>query len=253
MLDFTGRTVVITGAAGGIGSAMVELLRELGASIVGCDRDEAGLSALRVDRSVTFDLGDGAAVTRAAAEILDGGPVPHAIISNAGVTTAETLRDVDDAVFDAEIAQNLTGAATFSRAFLPAMREVGGGAFVFVSSVNALAHFGNPAYAAAKAGLGAWMRAIATEEGTAGIRANAVVPGSVETAAWAARIEADPGILDDIRGLYPLGRLVSPREVAMAATFLASPLAGGITGVSLNVDAGLTAGNLPFLKRIMEV
>ena len=94
---------------------------------------------------------------------------------------------------------------------------------------------------------------LGTEEGTASIRANAVVPGSVETAAWAARIKADPGILDDIRGLYPLGRLVSPREVAMAATFLASPLAGGITGVSLNVDAGLTAGNLPFLKRIMEV
>ncbi len=253
MLDFAGRTVVITGAAGGIGSAMVGLFRDLGASIIACDRDADGLARSGAARTARFDLSDNAAVTRAAAEILEGGPVPDAVISNAGVTTAETLADVDDSTFDAEIAQNLTGAATFSRAFLPAMRDAGGGAFVFVSSVNALAHFGNPAYSAAKAGLNAWMRAIATEEGAAGIRANAVVPGSVQTAAWAARIEADPGVLDDIRGLYPLGRLVTPREVAMAAAFLASPLAGGITGVTLNVDAGLMAGNLPFLRRIMEV
>jgi NAD(P)-dependent dehydrogenase (short-subunit alcohol dehydrogenase family) len=253
MLDFAGRTVVITGAAGGIGSEMVGLFRELGAAIVACDRDGEGLARLSAERRVAFDLADNDAVSRAAGDILDGGAVPAAVISNAGVTTAETLAGVDDALFDAELAQNLTGAATFSRAFLPAMRAAGGGAFVFVSSVNALAHFGNPAYAAAKAGLGAWMRAIATEEGAAGIRANAVAPGSVRTAAWAARIAADPGILDDVRGLYPLGRLVTPREVAMAAAFLASPLASGITGVTLNVDAGLMAGNLPFLKRIMEV
>ncbi len=94
------------------------------------------------------------------------------------------------------------------------------------------------------------MRAIATEAGRDGVRSNAIVPSSIRTAAWDHRLKVDPTILDRISRLYPLGRLVTPEEVAHAALFLASPLASGITGVALNVDAGLTAGNLPFVDAI---
>lgn len=250
MIDFTGRTVVVTGAAGGIGSALVRRFADLGAEIVACDRDAEGLEATGVSRRFVFDLTDRAATAEAVARILRTGPTPWAIVSNAGFTRAETLAAVDDAALDAETAVNLVAPAALSRGFLPALRAAGGGAFVFVSSVNALAHFGNPAYSAAKAGLNAWMRAIAVEEGAHGIRANAVIPGSVQTAAWDHRIAAMPRVLDQIRGLYPLGRLVTPDEVAAAVAFLASPAAGGITGATLNVDAGLMAGNLPFLERI---
>jgi NAD(P)-dependent dehydrogenase (short-subunit alcohol dehydrogenase family) len=125
-----------------------------------------------------------------------------------------------------------------------------GAAFVFVSSINANAHFGNPAYSAAKAALHAWMRAIATEEGKNGIRANVVVPGSIKTPAWAHRLEQNPAIMDAVSRLYPLGRLVEPIEVARAVAFLASPQASGITGAAIPVDAGISAGNLPFLDQI---
>jgi NAD(P)-dependent dehydrogenase (short-subunit alcohol dehydrogenase family) len=130
------------------------------------------------------------------------------------------------------------------------MQSRGRGVFVFISSVNALAHFGNPAYSAAKAGLVAYARAIATEYGQHGIRANTLCPGSVRTAAWDHRLARDPGVLARVSRLYPLGRIVEPIEVANAAVFLASPLSSGITGVTLPVDAGLTAGNLPFIEQI---
>ena len=92
--------------------------------------------------------------------------------------------------------------------------------------------------------------AIATEEGKNGIRANVVVPGSIRTGAWDHRIAQHPGILASVSRLYALGRLVEPAEVARAVVFLASPAASGITGATLNVDAGLLAGNLPFLEQI---
>ncbi len=94
------------------------------------------------------------------------------------------------------------------------------------------------------------MRAVATEEGRNGIRANAITPGSVRTMAWDHRIERDPEILGKVGALYPLRRMVEPAEVARAAAFLASPLSSGITGTVLPVDAGISAGNLPFLEQI---
>ncbi|TIM22810.1 MAG: SDR family oxidoreductase, partial [Mesorhizobium sp.] len=168
-----------------------------------------------------------------------------------GWTRAETLADVSTAALDHEMDLNFRSAALLSQALLPVMRNQPlGAAFVFISSVNAQAHFGNPAYAAAKAALNAWMRAIATEEGRNGIRANAVIPGSIRTGAWEHRLAHKPEILAAVGKLYPLGRLVEPVEVARAAVFLASPFASGITGTTLNVDAGLMASNLPFLDQI---
>ena len=131
------------------------------------------------------------------------------------------------------------------------MKARGSGALVFISSVNALAHFGNPAYAAAKAGVNVFARAIAVECGRAGLRANAVCPGSIRTPAWTHRLARDPAVMDKLQRLYPLQRVVEAREVAEAVAFLASDRASGITGVSLPVDAGLTAGCLPFIDDVL--
>ncbi len=249
-VDFRGGRVVVTGAGGGVGRALVEVLSSADASIVACDVEGADLSAPAIVERHRFDLLDQPAVQRAAHAILAGG-APCAVISNAGWTRAETLEAVTADALDREMSLNFRGAAMLSQALLPAMRGCPGGAsFVFVSSVNALSHFGNPAYSAAKAALGAWMRAIATEEGRHGVRANAVVPGSIRTGAWDHRIAGKPEILARVKRLYPLGRLVDAAEVARAAVFLASPAASGITGATLNVDAGLSAGNLPFLDLI---
>ena len=250
MIDFEGRRVVITGAAGGIGRSLVETFAACGAAVVACDVEGADLSAPGIAEAHHFDLLDDAAVGKAA-ETIEAGGAPGAVISNAGWTRAETLADVSRDALSHELDLNLRSAAVLSQALLPSMRgQAKGAAFVFISSVNALAHFGNPAYAAAKAGLLAWMRAIATEEGRHGVRANAITPGSVRTAAWDHRLERDPAIADSVAKLYPLGRMVEPAEVARAAAFLASPMASGITGTTLPVDGGILAGNLPFLEQI---
>ena len=131
------------------------------------------------------------------------------------------------------------------------MAERGSGNVVFISSVNGLMHFGNPAYSAAKAGLIAYAKAIAVERGARGVRANVVCPGSVRTPAWDHRLAADPALLGKVLPHYPLGRLVTPEEVANATLFLASPAAAGITGIALAVDAGLTAGNLRFIDEVL--
>lgn len=250
MIDFGGRRVVITGAAGGIGRALVETFATCGAAVIACDREGTDLAATEISEAHHFDLLDDAAVMRSAELICEKG-TPAAVISNAGWTRAETLADLSRDALSHELDLNLRSAAVLTQALLPAMRgQPAGAAFVYISSVNAFAHFGNPAYAAAKAGLIAWMRAIATEEGRHGIRANAVAPGSVRTAAWDHRIERDPDIAQRIARLYPLGRLVEPVEVARTAAFLASPLASGITGATVPVDGGILAGNLPFLEHI---
>ena len=251
MIDFEGERVVITGAGGGVGRALVEVFSNLGAAVVACDLPGTDISDDRVQETHRFDLLDEQALDDSAARILDRG-TPGAVISNAGWTRAEALDEVTAELLAREMALNFESAARISKALIPAMRHrPAGAAFVFVSSVNAAVHFGNPAYAAAKAALQAWMRAIATEEGRNGIRANAVVPGSINTPAWTHRLEEKPAIMKAVSRLYPLGRLVEPIEVAHTAAFLASPLASGITGALIPVDAGISAGNLPFLDQIV--
>jgi NAD(P)-dependent dehydrogenase (short-subunit alcohol dehydrogenase family) len=218
-----GQWVVITGAAGGIGGAMVKAFRNAGARVVACDRAVQALEAVDAERREAFELTDPDACKAALERIEYTIGVPDAVVSNAGYTRAETFDQVDDEVWANEIAINLTGARNVTAPLLPKMRSRGRGVFVFVSSVNALAHFGNPAYSAAKAGLVAYSRAIATEYGRHGVRANTLCPGSVRTASWDHRLARDPGVIDRVSRLYPLGRIVEPIEVANAAVFLASP------------------------------
>lgn len=253
MMDYQGKRVVITGAAGGVGRALTATFSRLGAEVIALDVDAAGLDALGAHRAVTVDLTNKAATEDALERIVAEGGAPDVVVGNLGWTRAETLDQLTDESMLHELNINLAAAMRLSRALLPALLEKAGStpvAFVFISSVNAHAHFGNPAYSAAKAGLEAWARAIATEHGPHGIRANVIAPASIRTAAWDHRFEKDPDIGRAIARLYPLGRMVDPVEVANAAAFLASPLASGITGITLPVDCGLMASNLGFLDAI---
>ena len=242
MFGLEGRRVLVTGSGGGIGTALCAAFRAAGAHVVAADR-EPGAELL-------FDLADAAATAAAMAQLLEGG-APDIVVANAGWTRAETFADLPPAAFDAELSINLSGAWRLLEPLLPAMRKRGGGAVTFVASVNALLHYGNPAYAAAKAGMLALMRGIAVEWGGGGIRANAVCPGSVLTPAWDHRLKRDPGLAAKVLAHYPLGRLATPQEVANAVLFLSSPLAASISGAALPVDAGLSAGNLGFFRDVL--
>jgi NAD(P)-dependent dehydrogenase (short-subunit alcohol dehydrogenase family) len=247
-----GKTVLISGAGGGIGQSLVKAFRDAGASVVGADREASMLEGLDLVGRVYFDQADPKATRASVERYLGEHGAPDAVVSNAGFTRAEHFGQVDDDVWASELAINLNGAYAMTDPIVNAMAKRGSGSLVFISSVNALAHFGNPAYAAAKAGLVAYAKAIAVERGGEGVRANVVAPGSVRTPAWDHRLAGDPTLLDNVLPHYPLGRMVLPVEVANAALFLCSDAASGITGTVLPVDAGLMAGNLRFVDEVLR-
>jgi NAD(P)-dependent dehydrogenase (short-subunit alcohol dehydrogenase family) len=247
-----GRTVLISGAGGGIGRVLVETFVQAGAQVIGGDRDPGMLNGLPLAGRVIFDQAEPAATRQAISSYIAEQGAPDAVIANAGYTRAEHMGQLDDEIWASEMAINLNGAYALVDPILAAMAARGRGNVVFISSVNGLQHFGNPAYSAAKAGLIAYAKAVAVELGARGVRANVVAPGSVRTAAWDHRLEADPRLLDKVLPHYPLGRMVVPEEVANAALFLASDAASGITGVTIPVDAGLTAGNYRFVKEVLK-
>jgi NAD(P)-dependent dehydrogenase (short-subunit alcohol dehydrogenase family) len=249
--EFEGKSVVITGAGGGLGTALVSLFAERGARVVGCDQSMEALASPGIASRHIFDLLDPASIETAAQAILDKDGVPDVLINNAGWTRAETLASLTPEAIERELDLNLTGVMNFADPLVKAMSRRGAGSVVFISSVNALSHFGNPAYAAAKAGINAYAKAIAVELGRSGVRANVVAPGSIRTAAWDHRLAKNPEIMDRLKRLYPLGRIVNASEVAEAVAFLASDRASGITGAVLPVDAGATAGYLPFIDDIL--
>ena len=250
MFGLDDKHVVISGAGGGIGRSLVSAFQVAGARVTACDRDAALLEALDGVVKFVFELTDADATARAVATIVAEQGTPDVLVSNAGFSRAETMDTVDQHSWNQEVDINLTGSFNLIDPTMRAMIANGGGSIVMTSTVNALAHYGNPAYAAAKAGLVAYMRAIAVENGRDNIRANCICPGSVRTPAWDHRMEKDPSLLTKVVAHYPLGKLVVPADVANAAVFLASPLAGAITGVALPVDAGLTAGNLRFIRDV---
>lgn len=247
-----GKTVLISGAGGGIGQSLVKAFREAGAQVIGADRDAKSLEGLDISGQIIFDQADAKATRKAVQAWLVEHGAPDAVVSNAGFTRAEHFGQVDDDVWASELAINLNGAYAMTDPIVAAMAKKGSGSLVFISSVNALSHFGNPAYSAAKAGLVAYAKAIAVERGGEGVRANVIAPGSVRTPAWDHRLAQDPTLLDNVIPHYPLGRMVLPVEVANAAVFYCSDAASGITGTVLPVDAGLTAGNLRFVDEVLR-
>ncbi|HET7717032.1 MAG TPA: SDR family oxidoreductase [Bauldia sp.] len=256
-MDFTGRVVAITGAAGGIGQAMTHHFASMGAKIAAIDRSEKVLDLARdlAGQGVTIepavaDIGDEAAVGMAFATLTKAlGPV-EILINNAGVSRASNLKKTTSTIWREDINSNLNGTYYCSVAVLPAMQAKGGGAIVNIGSVNGLSTFGDPAYSAAKAGMVSLTQAMAMEYGRYGIRVNIVCPGTVRTPIWQHRVDRQPEILANLAKWYPLGRVAEPIDIAKAAAFLASDDAAAITGAVLPVDCGLTAGNIVMTREL---
>ncbi len=171
-----GRRALITGAGGGIGKILVQTFAAAGCAIIAADRDKSMLEELDCEHRIAFDLGDPQAIRAAVADLEAASLSPDIFVSNAGFSRAETLAQTGEDSWAVEMQLNLTGAYQLTRPLVDGMARRGGGSVVFISSVNALAYFGNPAYSAAKAGLVALARAIAVERGAEGVRANVVCP-----------------------------------------------------------------------------
>lgn len=257
------QTAVITGAAHGIGRAIALRLAGEGAAIAILDLDAKGAeeTAALIRKTGGRAFATGADITdmeslTAAIDAAEAALGPIGIlVNNAAYTAAGDLAGISLDGWHREIDVNVNGTYHCLRALLPKMQARGGGVVVNIASVNGVRYFGNPAYSAAKAALINLTQSVASEYGKHGIRCNAVLPGSVRTdnITWKIRQERDPQVFTKLARWYPLGRVAEPEDVAKAVSFLASDEASYITGVSLPVDGGLTAGmNVMISEFILE-
>ncbi|MFD5496676.1 SDR family NAD(P)-dependent oxidoreductase [Streptomyces sp. NPDC001812] len=256
---FAGYGILITGAARGIGAATALRFAREGARVLVADVDgaEAGrtASALRERglsaEGITCDVAERTSVEAAVAHAVDTFGSLDVLVNNAAHCTPEAplFEDEPDQAWARDLDITLTGAYRCCRAALPHLAAGGRGAVVTIGSVNGIQDFGNHGYSAAKAGLASLTRTLAGHAGPRGVRVNLVAPGTVRTRAWEGRADG-LAALAAVRGLYPLGRVGEPEDIAAAVAFLASRDASWITGTTLVVDGGVTAVNSGFRQAL---
>jgi 3-oxoacyl-[acyl-carrier protein] reductase len=242
LLSQDGRVAFVTGAARGIGAAVVRAFVEKGARVAAFDRDgdaAAAAAAPLGDRVLPLagDVSRRADVEAAVAAVLARWDRIDVLVNNAGLVRDATLRKTTDEDWALTQDVNLKGAFLCGRAIAPGMAERGHGRIVSASSIVArTGNFGQSAYAASKGGIIGLTRTWARELGGRGVTANVVAPGFVDTDMLK---QVPPAVLAETRARIPAGRLGRPEEVASVYLFLASRHAGFVNGAVVGVDGGL--------------
>jgi NAD(P)-dependent dehydrogenase (short-subunit alcohol dehydrogenase family) len=234
----TGSRVIVTGATGGIGRAIVETLAGSGCRVAACDAPEAPVGDLRgATAAISFDVRDPAAVRSGVTEAIASLGGCDAVIANAGVVdTIHRAERFSEEEWDKDLETNLYGAFYLVQSAFEALVASGDGRIVLISSVAAETGIpGQVAYGASKAGLVGLARTLASEWAGRGIRCNVVMPGFIATP----KVRAMPAeVQASATGQVPLGRFGDPAELAGTVCFLLSPAAAYITGAVLRVDGG---------------
>jgi glucose 1-dehydrogenase len=256
-LDLSGRVAVVTGAGGGIGSAIALSLGSAGARLVLIDQNEASCKAtaetLRAKgiaaEAFGCDTTDAAAVAAVAKESLKRVGPAEILANNAGILRAGPLESLSVADWNTLLGVNLTGYFICAQAFGRQMLEKGRGSIVHIASIAA--HLPQPnsgAYSPSKAGVAILSRQLAYEWGPKGVRSNSVSPGLIRTPMSEA-FYAAPGIEEKRKAIVPTRRIGTPQDIADAVTFLSSDRASYVNGADLIVDGGFNTTPMGLVPR----
>ena len=241
------KVAIVTGASAGIGRAIALMFAEQGAAVVLAARHRPGLDevagAIRAKggraQVVAGDVGQPDLHDQLVAEAVRAFGGLDIAVNNAGtVGPLRPLAEIEPDEWDRTLTTNLTAAYLGARRQIPAMLERGSGSIVFTSSFvgTSVGLPGMAAYGASKAGLMGLVKGITADYAARGIRANALLPGGVDTA-----MAGDQAQQDWAAGLHALRRIARPEEIAAAALFLASPMASFVAGAALFADGGNSA------------
>jgi NAD(P)-dependent dehydrogenase (short-subunit alcohol dehydrogenase family) len=250
-LDFAGKVVLVTGAAGGIGRATALAFGRAGASVVVADASvdgghataamivEAGGKALYVNAKVTSAQEVEALVDKA---VNYYGRIDCAVNSASIEDDSQGLLDADEAEYERIMNVNVKGVWLCMQHELRQMISQGGGAIVNMASVAGLVGSpSRPLYAASKHAVVGLTKSAAAEYAAAGIRINSVCPGAVRTPILARAFDREPELEQQLKALHPIGRIAEPVEIANAVMWLCSEQSSFVTGHQLAIDGGLTA------------
>ena len=243
-MDLTGKRVLITAAAQGIGRASVEAYLTAGAEVIAADINQQALADLSGAQTVLLDVTDASAIQRLAAEI---GPL-DVLFNCAGVVHAGNILECPESDWTFALDLNVTAMYRMIRAFLPGMLAAGGGSIINMSSVaSSLKGVPNRfAYCASKAAVIGLTKSVAADFVTQRIRCNAICPGTVESPSLQQRIieqaSREGRQQDEVYAAFtarqPMGRLGKPQEIAQLALYLGSDASAFTTGTTQVIDGG---------------
>ncbi|HWK50528.1 MAG TPA: SDR family oxidoreductase [Steroidobacter sp.] len=244
---FNGKTVLLTGAAGGIGRATAQVLYERGATLLLTDISAEPLQALLAELGASPERGGARAADLTNPEQIEAlfawakeiyGGVDY-LVNNAGIVTAAPLATFPDADWDRVIAINLTAAYRCTQAYArDRIAKQAGGAVVNIASMSYKGMTRQVAYVASKGGIVSMTKATAMELARYGVRANAVAPGMTETVMTAVKDQEKDKLRESMLPSIPMRRYGEPREMATSIAFLLSDDASYITGEVLHVAGG---------------
>jgi len=245
MSTLKGKVALVTGASRGIGQGIALALGSSGATVAGTATTAAGAEAITrefaaagiVGAGYAMDVNDSAQVDAVLATIQQQWGDVAVLVNNAGITRDNLLMRMKDEEWDAIMSTNLKSVYRLSKAVIRGMMKARSGRIINVTSVvGAMGNAGQSNYAAAKAGVEGFSRALAREVGSRNITVNCVAPGFIDTDMTRALGDAQR---EALVGQIPLGRLGTAADVAAAVTYLASDAASYVTGCTLHVNGGM--------------
>ena len=246
--SMTGKVVIVTGAAGGVGKSVVTLLASRGAYVIAEDLSSEVFELGSIGKNVATFVGDvrdastAHQAVRLAKELFGGVDV---LVNNAAIILSKDILETAEEEWDQVMNVNVKGAFHHIRAALPEMLEHSKGSIINVSSISGVLGLGKQAaYCASKGALVQMTRQLAVEYAARGVRVNSVAPGAVDTPFLARHLNAQPdrqAAVALVNEAHPIGRFAYPIEIANVIAFLASDAASFVTGEILMADGGYSA------------